>query len=150
MTKVIYRRKYLVGSFLSVSEGRSMTTRVGRRQHVAGAVAKGFASWSTDSRQRGAGNFSIFPSLNYLSWLLKLHGFCNHNDLSMPQFPLLSVEVNTWDVGLLNLKGHPQWYIFCNEDHALNPSQTVPLTGEQAFKHKSLWGPFSDKPPYSC
>jgi hypothetical protein len=29
-----------------------------------------------------------------------------------------------------------------------NPSQTVPTTGNQAFKHITLWRPFSFKPPY--
>ena len=29
-----------------------------------------------------------------------------------------------------------------------NPSQTVPATGDQAFKYMSLWEPFSLKPPH--
>jgi hypothetical protein len=30
----------------------------------------------------------------------------------------------------------------------MKPSQVVPLTGNQAFKHIVLWGPFSFKPPH--
>ena len=41
-----------------------------------------------------------------------------------------------------NLKAHPQWYASSNKATPLNPSQTVPLTGDQAFKYKSIWTPF--------
>lgn len=38
-------------------------------------------------------------------------------------------------------------YTSSNKDTPPNPSQTVPLIGHQAFKHTSLWVPFSQKQP---
>ena len=48
-------------------------------------------------------------------------------------------------VGFGNLKAHPQCHIFSSKDPPPNPSQKIPLTEAQAFKHRSLWGPFSFK-----
>lgn len=47
-------------------------------------------------------------------------------------------------MGFLNLKAHPKWHTSSNKTMTSNPSQTIPLAVDQAFKHK---GAFSFKPP---
>lgn len=51
-------------------------------------------------------------------------------------------------MGSWNLKAHPQWHTSPNKAMPANPSHTFLLTGDQAFKHMSLWWPFPLKPPH--
>jgi hypothetical protein len=54
--------------------------------------------------------------------------------------PLWGPWSNWPGVDFWNLKAYSQWHISLNKATPLSSSQTVPLTGGQAFKHRSLWG----------
>lgn len=52
-------------------------------------------------------------------------------------------------MGFWNLKAYPQWHISSNKTISPDPSQAVPLTRDQAFKHLSILRPFSFNSPHS-
>jgi hypothetical protein len=65
---------------------------------------------------------------------------------SLPLVTTLDIEC---DLGIMqvfwNLKVHPEWHTSFNKATPLNPSQTVPSAGNQAFKYINLWEPFLSK-----
>lgn len=50
-------------------------------------------------------------------------------------------------VDIWNFTAHLQWHTSSKKATPPNPSLTIPLTWEQAFKYRNLWGPFSFNPP---
>ena len=72
MTKATYKRKHLIGSLLTVSEGESMTIMAGSmgegRRHGAGAVAKHLHLIHIRGRERmgAAWTFKTLPLVTHL------------------------------------------------------------------------------------
>lgn len=95
-----------------------MIIKVGSRQHGAGTVAKGFNTlirrWQAERHSLSVLPPPLSPLAPEITWLHT----CPRNDLSVPQFPHLSAEVNTPSGTLPSAKATPP-----------NPFQTVPLTG---------------------
>lgn len=56
-------------------------------------------------------------------------------------------ELTSNAVDIWNLTAHLQWHTSSKKATPPIPSLTIPLTGEQAFKYRNLWGPFSFNPP---
>lgn len=100
MSKAIYRMKYLVGGFLTVSEDWSKII-------MAGSIEAG---------RHGSASVTKRSHLIY------------------------KLQAESKRLGFWNLDAHPQSHISSNKAIFPNPSPDIPLTGDQEFKHTSLWG----------